>query len=107
MSEPAALYDGQASPAASTEPLLRTDGLTRHFKIGNALSRRGTLHAVDDVDLTIGEHEIVALAGESGSGESTVARLLAKLYKPTSGEIYFQGRLACAAQGTLTIVDAR
>jgi peptide/nickel transport system ATP-binding protein len=71
--------------------LLRTEGLTRHFKIGNALSRR-TLHAVDAVDLTIGEHEIVALAGESGSGKSTVARLLAKLYKPTAGEIYFQGK---------------
>ena len=74
-----------------TEPLLRTEGLTRHFKIGNALSRV-TLHAVDDVNVTIGSREIVALAGESGSGKSTIARLLAKIYRPTSGEIYFQGR---------------
>jgi peptide/nickel transport system ATP-binding protein len=73
------------------EPLLRTAGLTRHFKIGNALSRR-ILHAVDDVSLAIGERQIVALAGESGSGKSTIARLLAMLYKPTSGEIYFQGK---------------
>jgi peptide/nickel transport system ATP-binding protein len=71
--------------------LLRTEGLTRHFKIGGALSRR-TLHAVDDVSLSIGERQIVALAGESGSGKSTIARLLARLYKPTSGEIYFQGQ---------------
>ena len=78
-----------AEPAA--EPLLRTDQLTRHFKIGNAMSRR-TLHAVDDVSLAIGAREIVALAGESGSGKSTIARLMAKLYKPTSGEIYFGGR---------------
>jgi peptide/nickel transport system ATP-binding protein len=79
-------------PAVSTtaQPLLRTDGLTKHFKIGNAISRR-TLHAVDQVDLTIGERQIVALAGESGSGKSTVARLLAKGYKPTAGEIYFDG----------------
>jgi peptide/nickel transport system ATP-binding protein len=75
----------------AAEPLLRTERLTRHFKIGNALSRR-TLHAVDDVSLAIGAREIVALAGESGSGKSTIARLLAKLYKPTSGEIYFGGR---------------
>ena len=75
----------------AAEPLLRTDRLTRHFKIGNALSRR-TLHAVDDVSLAIGAREIVALAGESGSGKSTIARLLAKLYKPTSGEVYFEGR---------------
>src|SRR5580692_7186468 len=76
---------------ASTGPLLRTEGLSKHFKIGGALSRR-TLHAVDDVSLDIGDREIVALAGESGSGKSTIARLLAKLYKPTSGEIYFQGQ---------------
>jgi peptide/nickel transport system ATP-binding protein len=75
---------------AGTEPLLRTDRLTRHFKIGNALSRQ-VLHAVDDVSLSIGERQIVALAGESGSGKSTIARLLTKLYKPTNGEIYFQG----------------
>jgi peptide/nickel transport system ATP-binding protein len=74
-----------------TGPLLRTEGLTRHFKIGNALSRR-TLHAVDDVSLAIGSREIVALAGESGSGKSTIARLLAKIYRPTAGEIYFEGR---------------
>jgi oligopeptide/dipeptide ABC transporter ATP-binding protein len=73
------------------EPLLRTEGLSRHFKIGNALSRV-TLHAVDDVNLAIGSREIVALAGESGSGKSTIARLLAKVYQPSSGEIYFQGR---------------
>jgi peptide/nickel transport system ATP-binding protein len=70
--------------------LLRTERLSKHFKIGNALSRR-SLHAVDDVSVTIGERQIVALAGESGSGKSTVARLLAKIYQPTSGEIYFQG----------------
>ena len=71
--------------------LLRTDGLTRHFKIGSALSRR-TLHAVDDVSISIGERQIVALAGESGSGKSTIARLLTKIYKPTGGEIYFLGQ---------------
>src|SRR5713101_1578941 len=87
MSDAAARYNGQGG----AEPLLRTEGLTRHFKIGNALSRR-TLHAVDDVSLAIGSREIVALAGESGSGKSTIARLLAKIYRPTTGEIYFEGR---------------
>jgi oligopeptide/dipeptide ABC transporter ATP-binding protein len=74
-----------------SEPLLRTDGLTRHFRVGKLLSRQ-VLHAVDDVDLTIGRGEIVALVGESGSGKSTIARLLARVYKPTSGEIYFEGK---------------
>jgi peptide/nickel transport system ATP-binding protein len=71
--------------------LLRTDQLSKHFKIGNTLSRH-SLHAVDEVSFTIGEREIVALAGESGSGKSTIARLLARIYAPTSGTITFDGR---------------
>jgi oligopeptide/dipeptide ABC transporter ATP-binding protein len=74
-----------------TEPLLRTEGLTRHFRVGKLLSRN-VLHAVDDVNLTIGRGEIVALVGESGSGKSTIARLLARVYTPTRGEIYFEGK---------------
>jgi oligopeptide/dipeptide ABC transporter ATP-binding protein len=72
-------------------PLIQTRALTRHFRVGRGFSRR-SLHAVDDVDLTIGRQEIVALAGESGSGKSTIARLLGRVYKPTSGEIYYRGR---------------
>jgi peptide/nickel transport system ATP-binding protein len=72
-------------------PLIETRGLTRHFKVGGNLARK-TLHAVDDANIVIERQEIVALAGESGSGKSTIARLLARVYKPTSGEIYYQGR---------------
>ena len=74
-----------------SEPLLSTEGLTRHFRVGKLLSRQ-TLHAVDDVNFTIGRGEIVALVGESGSGKSTIARLLARVYKPTRGEIYSEGK---------------
>src|SRR5215472_654776 len=71
--------------------IAQAEHLTRHFKIGSALSRR-TLHAVDDVNFTIGEREIVALAGESGSGKSTIARVLSRIYLPTAGEVYFEGK---------------
>ena len=71
--------------------LLKAEHLTRHFKIGGAMARR-TLHAVDDVNFSIGQREIVALAGESGSGKSTIARLLARVYKPTAGEISYEGK---------------
>jgi peptide/nickel transport system ATP-binding protein len=83
--------DAGAAAANGAQPLLRAEALTRHFRVGNAVSRR-LLHAVDEVDFTIGERQIVALAGESGCGKSTIARLLAKIYQPTSGEIYFQGK---------------
>jgi peptide/nickel transport system ATP-binding protein len=76
---------------ATTAELLRAEHLTRHFKIGGTLSRR-TLHAVDDVNFVIREREIVALAGESGSGKSTIARLFAQIYQPTSGSILYQGK---------------
>jgi peptide/nickel transport system ATP-binding protein len=97
---------GGSSPLASTAPLLRTEGLARHFKIGSTMSKH-TLHAVDDFTLAIGEREIVALAGESGSGKSTVARLLAKLYDPTAGEIYFQGKPLSALRGRRAVLRYR
>ena len=77
--------------AAPTAPLLETKNLTRHFRLGHGFSPK-MLHAVDDVSITVDRQEIVALAGESGSGKSTIARLLAGVYKPTSGEIFYQGR---------------
>jgi peptide/nickel transport system ATP-binding protein len=73
------------------QELLRAERLTKHFKIGGAMARH-TLHAVDDVNFSIGRREIVALAGESGSGKSTIARLLARVYKPTAGEISYEGK---------------
>src|SRR5690348_14724819 len=76
---------------ATGEPLLRAVDLTRHFRLGGMFSKH-VLHAVDDLNLTIGEREIVALVGESGSGKSTVARMLARLYTPTAGEIFYRGR---------------
>jgi peptide/nickel transport system ATP-binding protein len=80
-----------AGAMTSAAPLLEAKGLTRHFRVGRGFSKN-MLHAVDEVDLTINRQEIVALAGESGSGKSTIARLLGLVYKPTAGEIFYQGR---------------
>src|SRR5690242_15379150 len=84
------MAEGEGTTATG-EPLLRAVDLTRHFRLGGMFSKH-VLHAVDELNLTIGEREIVALVGESGSGKSTVARLLARIYTPTRGEIFYRGR---------------
>jgi peptide/nickel transport system ATP-binding protein len=72
-------------------PLLEVTGLTRTFRMRGFWSEK-LLHAVDDVSFTIGQREIVALVGESGSGKSTIAQLLAMVYRPSSGVIRFNGQ---------------
>jgi oligopeptide/dipeptide ABC transporter ATP-binding protein len=74
----------------SEVPLMEAIRLTKHYRIGGFFG--GTLHAIDELDLTLHEHEIVAVVGESGSGKSTLARLFAMAEQPTSGEIRFRGR---------------
>ena len=78
-------------PDVSTQtPALEVRGLGKSFPIGGLFSQ-GTVRALHGIDLTIGRGEIVALVGESGSGKSTLARCVARLEKPSSGEILIDG----------------
>jgi peptide/nickel transport system ATP-binding protein len=69
-------------------PVLETCGLRVVFP---ARRGRGPARAVDDVNLSIGRGEIVALIGESGCGKSTLARALVGLVQPAGGEIRYEG----------------
>jgi ABC-type sugar transport system ATPase subunit len=65
------------------EPLLRVINLSKSF---------GTLPTVQQVSFEVYPGEVVGLAGRSGSGKTVLAMLLAGLYVPNKGDIYFAGQ---------------
>ena len=70
------------------QPLVQVKNLCKYFEI----SRKETLKAVDDLTFDIYKGETVSLVGESGCGKSTTGRTMIKLYNPTSGNVYYDGK---------------
>ena len=77
------------------QPVLKIEGLKKHFATttGGAFSKvKGTVKAVDGIDLEIYPGQTIGLVGESGCGKSTAGRTILKLYEPTEGKIIFEGQ---------------
>src|SRR5258708_37015500 len=79
--------------------LLEVNDLKRHFDVSPpALERllqrkqRAAVKALDGVTFEVRRGETVSLVGESGCGQTTVARCVVGLYRPTAGNIVFDGR---------------
>lgn len=72
----------RASAATAAQPVLEAAGVTMRF---------GGLLAVNNVDLTVRQGEIVGLIGPNGAGKTTFFNCLTGLYKPTSGQVRFTG----------------
>jgi len=66
--------------------LLEVHGLKKYFK-----TKRGLLHAVDDVSFTIRQGKTLGVVGESGCGKSTTGRTILRLLEPTAGQVFFEG----------------
>lgn len=67
-------------------PLIEVNGLKKYFKKNGK-----TLHAVDDINLTIQKGTTLGVVGESGCGKSTLGRTILRLLKPTEGQVLFEG----------------
>lgn len=77
-----------------SRPLVDVRNLKKWFEIRKGIIPRpvGHVRAVDDVSFSIDEREVLGLAGESGSGKTTIGRAVLRLVEPTSGSIEFEGR---------------
>ena len=73
--------------------LLEVKNLKQYFDVPNGFLKSLKLKAVDDVSFNIKEGETLGLVGESGCGKTTVGRSILQLYKPTAGEVWFDGQL--------------
>ena len=73
-------------------PLIEVRNLKEHFPIQVSGLKTKPLKAVDGVSFSIKRGETLGLVGESGCGKTTVGRTILNLYKPTSGEIIYDGK---------------
>ncbi|WP_277239152.1 ABC transporter ATP-binding protein [Merdimonas faecis] len=74
--------------ANEKQPLVQVKNLCKYFQI----NRHATLKAVDNMTFDIYKGETVSLVGESGCGKSTTGRCMIKLYQPTKGEVFYDGK---------------
>ena len=74
--------------------LVEVNNLKMHFPVTSGLLFQrevAQVKAVDDISFSIRKGETLGLVGESGCGKTTAGRCILQLYKPTAGEVIFEG----------------
>ena len=77
---------------SKNQPLIEVKNLKEYFDINIGMFKTKPLKAVDGVSFRINKGETLGLVGESGCGKTTVGRTILHLYKPTGGEIWYNGK---------------
>ncbi len=86
---------GEASPTAAREVLVDVKNLKMYFPVSSGMlfqRAMAYIKAVDDVSFFVRRGETLGLVGESGCGKTTTGRCILQLYKPTAGQVSFEGR---------------
>ena len=79
----------------NAEPVIEVENLKMYFPVkSSGLLRRtiGHVQAVDGISFQVPKGGSLGLVGESGCGKSTTGRLITRLYKPTAGQMFFEGQ---------------
>lgn len=72
--------------------LVEVKNLKQYFRVGGSPLKPKFVKAVDDVSFFINRGETFGLVGESGCGKTTVGRTMLRLYEPTAGKIFYDGK---------------
>ena len=78
------------SNEGKSDIVLSVEGLTKYFYSG--IINKDVTVGAKDVSFEVREGEIISLIGESGSGKTTIGRMILKLLEPSDGKIYFKGQ---------------
>jgi oligopeptide transport system ATP-binding protein len=76
----------------ANEPLIYIENLKKYFPVKAGFMDRRYIKAVDDVSFHIKKGETLGLVGESGCGKTTLGRTAIRLYEPTGGSIFYDGK---------------
>ena len=88
-----------AATATESPAAVEVTDLKVHFRARTGLRAVRTVRAVDGVSFTLARGETLGIAGESGSGKSTIARTLVQINRPTSGSVTVGATNAVALRG--------
>lgn len=90
--------------------ILQVKDLYQHFPISNGSlfkRQKGAIRAVDGISFDVYDGEILGIVGESGCGKSTTIRSIAQLYKPTKGEVIYNGINLVTAPNKVLLKERR